>query len=314
MEFRKLINFGKSSYIVSLPKAWVTKNKLNKGDLVYLDEKPDKIILYPREKSDRDETRQITIDISDKNMKWIKRNIIPAYIKNFNKIIIKGKDLETKSREIKDIIHNVMALEVLEETADKIVAKDFINMKDISIKDLIRRMDIITRAMIQECSDAFEVDKRQIIHERDEDVNRLSFLVYRAVRYLLEHPNQASNQNYKPYDLMNVQTVASFIEKIADDCKRVVKLYNRLKLSKKDIEELRRLHLRMASTYKDAMKAYYTNDTEFALKISENREVLVMDCTNFHKAHLRVEWIGTTIEKLKDMVFCCHYIARTVYS
>jgi phosphate uptake regulator len=34
VEFRRLIGFGKSSFVVSLPKNWIEKNKLVKGDLV----------------------------------------------------------------------------------------------------------------------------------------------------------------------------------------------------------------------------------------------------------------------------------------
>ena len=45
MEYRKLISFGKSSYVVSLPKSWVVQNKLKKGDLLYFDEKEKDLIL-----------------------------------------------------------------------------------------------------------------------------------------------------------------------------------------------------------------------------------------------------------------------------
>ena len=45
MEFRKLISFGKSSYVVSLPKAWVVQQKLKKGDLIAVDEAGPKLIL-----------------------------------------------------------------------------------------------------------------------------------------------------------------------------------------------------------------------------------------------------------------------------
>ena len=41
MEFRKLISFGKTSFVMSLPKGWVVKNKLKKGDLIALEERED---------------------------------------------------------------------------------------------------------------------------------------------------------------------------------------------------------------------------------------------------------------------------------
>ena len=39
-EFRKLMAFGNSSYVVSVPKAWVEKNRLKKGDVLVVDERP----------------------------------------------------------------------------------------------------------------------------------------------------------------------------------------------------------------------------------------------------------------------------------
>ena len=45
MEFRKLIAFGKTSFVMSIPKAWVVKNNLKKGDLLSLEEDKDHLII-----------------------------------------------------------------------------------------------------------------------------------------------------------------------------------------------------------------------------------------------------------------------------
>ena len=47
VEFRKLISFGKTSFVMSIPKAWVTKNNLKKGDLIVLQEKENNLLLSP---------------------------------------------------------------------------------------------------------------------------------------------------------------------------------------------------------------------------------------------------------------------------
>ncbi|MDO8656313.1 MAG: AbrB/MazE/SpoVT family DNA-binding domain-containing protein, partial [Nanoarchaeota archaeon] len=49
MEYRKLISFGKSSFVVSLPKSWVIQNKLKKGDLIYMEENEGTLILGAKE-------------------------------------------------------------------------------------------------------------------------------------------------------------------------------------------------------------------------------------------------------------------------
>ncbi len=44
MEYRKLISFGKNSFVISLPKAWVRHSKLKKGDLIYVEEASDHLM------------------------------------------------------------------------------------------------------------------------------------------------------------------------------------------------------------------------------------------------------------------------------
>ena len=51
MEYRKLIKFGNSSHVISIPNNWLKKNNLNKGDTVYLDENGGKeLVLTPEKK------------------------------------------------------------------------------------------------------------------------------------------------------------------------------------------------------------------------------------------------------------------------
>ena len=38
INFRKLISFGKGSYILSMPKDWIAKNNLKKGDLISIND------------------------------------------------------------------------------------------------------------------------------------------------------------------------------------------------------------------------------------------------------------------------------------
>ena len=45
MEPRKIIQFGNSSYVITLPQEWIKKNKLEKGKFVNLAENNNYIIL-----------------------------------------------------------------------------------------------------------------------------------------------------------------------------------------------------------------------------------------------------------------------------
>ena len=95
MEYRKLISFGKSSFVISLPKAWINKHKLSKGNLLYLQESETDLIISPKEHEEVEE-REITINVDGKDIFFITREINAAYIENNRRIILKGKELEAK--------------------------------------------------------------------------------------------------------------------------------------------------------------------------------------------------------------------------
>ena len=119
VDFRKLISFGKSSYVISLPKNWIDKNKLEKGSLISVREDTDNLVLSPKIESAKEEAKKITISVDNKEYRRIKREIIAAYINNFQTIVLTGKDLKTKAADLRDILHNIMPPEIMEQTSDR---------------------------------------------------------------------------------------------------------------------------------------------------------------------------------------------------
>src|SRR3989338_4595298 len=111
-------------------------------------------------------------------------------------------------------------MEIIEQTANKIVAKDLINIKEVSIKTLIRRIDLIIRSMMEdliasigkkECEKVVET-----LFQRDADVNRLYFLVRRVTTAALEDPRIAKLFETTPLELVADWEVVLALEKIGD--------------------------------------------------------------------------------------------------
>ena len=71
-----------------MPKSWVIQNKLKKGDLVYLEGKDNDLILSPRKENENIEEKSITILVDGKSLRRIQREIISAYIKDYNEKIL----------------------------------------------------------------------------------------------------------------------------------------------------------------------------------------------------------------------------------
>ena len=333
MNVRKLISFGKNSYIISLPKQWVDKNKLSKGDLLSLEENKEGLLLkINSNEAAKEEPKTMVINAENKSLTLLKTEIVSAYLDNYNVIEVISRDLQSNAPEISAILQNLAGLEIINQTSTRIVAKDLINVKEISILDLIRRMDNITRAMSEDTSTCFE-DAGHVgsLHNIDEDVNRLHFLAYRVIRSGLKDVRIANSLGKNALNLHSDHTVTEQIERIADNTKRICKYLKYTKLGERWRLELKKLFDDIKQSYFDVMKSYYTNDPNIALHIEEKNKELIKICDAFFDKHnhrglkfgngdkkgvCNFRWAcGATakiIENMKQMAYSVKYIARTV--
>ena len=331
MDVRKLISFGKNSHIVSLPKSWVDRNKLKKGDLISIHEISEGLILKTGHREIKEEPRSIVINAEDKDIRLVKAEIITAYLNSYDTIEIISKKLDTNATQIKDVLMDLAGLEILEQTTNRFVAKDLININEISIKSIIRRMDIITRSMIEDaikCVDASS--DPESIHQRDADVNRLHFLAYRVIRKALSDPRIAEAIKRNPLQLQCDESIIMRIEKVADRQKRIARYVKGTHLSGEELEKLKKIYSTIQQAYLDVMKAYYNNDIQLAYKVELSNRERINACNDFLTGHThcdlqikgkkgqkcdyRMACASTALilENLKAMATSVKYIARTV--
>ena len=313
MEFRKLISFGKTSFVMSLPKSWIQKNKLKKGDLIGLQEREEGLVLLPKKDKDiESEVKRITINVDGKPINRIQREIGAAYINNFNIITITGKELKDKTKEIKDALRYLIALEIVEQTSDKILAKDFLNMEKISITNLIRKMDIITRDMFADTKLVLKDRDPEEIINRDEEINRLSYLLFRAINYALSNPDIARIYKLNSKKLVHYWFINTAIEKIGDSIKRVARNLTELepKLAKPIIDEF---VLKSEQRYLGSMKSFYNGDLDLAYKHAGSKKEVLKECEEFSKKHASKWLLEDTMDKIKQMLANIHDIDRIVY-
>ncbi len=315
MEYRKLISFGKSSYVVSLPKSWVVQNKLKKGDLVYFEENGSNLSLSKRETNQESEERERIVFIDGKDLPLIEREIISAYILNCRKITLKGNEIKTKFKELQSAVQNLIALEILEQTPDSIIAKDFLSMDKVSIPELLRKMDTVTRTMILECCNIFNENTYQTINDRDKDVNRLYFLLYRAVQYNLENPTKAmKNHKLTPVDLMAEHLLAFYVEGIADETRRTARFACKVKFTPSAKKEFEQFLNKVNGYYLNSMKAVYTRDVPLALKISTQKKGFNTELDILEQRHGNAENIPVVISRLRRMISYIHNLGRILYT
>jgi len=315
MEHRKLISFGKSSYVVSIPKAWVSQNKLNKGDLLYLEENGPNLVLSKKNTDKSNERREKLIYIDGKTDVAISREVYSTYIQNYSSIIFRGQEVKNKVKELQRIVQSLIALEIMEQRPDSIVAKDFLNMDTVSAEELIRKMDVVTRTMMKETCAIFSEDNYESLNERDRDVNRLYFLFYRTVLYNLENPLKSlKNFNLSGLDLLRLKYIGFYIEAIADETRRTARYARLLKVSKKKQQEIISFLEKMNQFYSQTMKAAYTKDVELAFQLSDCKKEFDDVLEKLEKDIATVPHLNRVVNRLQRMTSLVHNLGRVLYT
>lgn len=315
MEYRKLISFGKSSYVVSLPKSWVNQSKLKKGDLIYIEESGPSLVLNKKDDEKASEEKEKVILVDGKPITQIGREVSAAYIRNYRQITFKGKETRTKIKELQHLIQSHIALEIMEQTGDSIIAKDFLNMEKVNLLELIRKMDVVTRTMFNESCSIFSEDTYDSINDRDKDVNKLYFLLYRAALYNLENPMKSmKNLKLGVIDLMRIHNYAFYIEAIADEVRRTVRYARLLKISPAKQKQIEQLLRSFQNYYLETMKAIYNNEEESALRLSEMKVGFEGSLDLLEKEVQKIDNLNQTINRMRRMITCIHNLGRVAYT
>ena len=312
METRKVISFGNSSYVVSLPKDWVTENKLKKGDSVNIEHRDGSIIISTAENSEKKiEPKTVVIETEGRSMVLIKTEIISAYLNNYDIIEVKGRLKSDFAANVKSILRNLTGIEIIQQDAEKIVAKDLLNINEISIETLIRRMDNITRSMISDSITSIKHDMYEEIYERDMEVNRLLYLAYRVIRAAIIDPRIAKSLGRKNIELLFEQILMEKIEKVADKAKRVARYLREANLKPAEKEEIEAIYASIKGCYLDVMKSYYNKDIDLAFSVEVCGRDKMESMNDFIKERQNAS-AHMVIEQMKSMLISVKNIARAV--
>lgn len=206
-----------SSFLVILPKQWVNSQRLSKGDPVVLIEREDGCLIVDPRLPKAGETRSTTTQI-EHDLRW---EITSRYLLGFDEIRIVSKEPITNAQrdELKNVIKRFVALEVTEEDDYQIVLRCLIDPATLPVGTAMKRMNLIASRMIEDSLRAyFEGSKEgaEDVVQRDEEVDRLFFLIVRELRSAIQYPRVSEMMKITPVEAVDFRLAAQYIERIAD--------------------------------------------------------------------------------------------------
>lgn len=231
MEGRKLQLTGGSTYVVSLPKRWVTEAGLKAGDTVFLETQSDGAVSVRARPAERPiARRRLFEEKGEERRDHLLRKLIGAYIAGFGYIEVRfNPDLGPFVRRVaREFSRMVIGPEIIEESKNSVVIQDLSDTAELSAEKCLRRMHLTVRAMhedaLQALRDRDETLARDVA-QRDQDVDRLYWMV--AKQYNLAHsPGAGAPNSDGKMELMNYRLIAKLFERIGDHAERIARTHD----------------------------------------------------------------------------------------
>jgi len=272
METRKVQVTGGSTYTVSIPKGWATENGIEAGSTVAFHPDGDTLVLTRETEKEHTEGE---LDVSSLGGDDLVRAVMTMYVSGFDVISLSADRITTdQRRSIRDATANIVGLEVLEETADRVVLQDLLDSSELSIHNAITRMRLIATSMLEDAVAALaenDDDLAQDVIERDSDVDRLWYLVSRIFRATLRSPTAAEELGLPREVCFDYHSSARQLERIADHAAKIAQVSLDLgEVSPGVVDALRDLHAEAAAVIDDAMDALFEEDPGDATELAND--------------------------------------------
>jgi phosphate uptake regulator len=188
MDTRKVQRTGKSTFIVSLPKTWATKNGIAAGSIVYINQGDNGALTLSTDRSERD--LRVKLDIGEKTGDDLIRDIIGCYVGGYRIIEVTSPHMSSaQKKDLHQIVNKLIGPEILEETINKVVIQDLLSSEELQSEKALRRIRTVVKSMIHDSFTSLlnnnQDELAMDVIQRDDDVDRLNLLISRQFTEIL---------------------------------------------------------------------------------------------------------------------------------
>ena len=226
-ESRKLQKTGGSTLIVSLPKKWITENKLKAGSEVRLTEQPNSTIIIDHNQTNLRKKISV-VKCNDEESQHLFRDLIGVYLAGGTEIKVIGNPrLTVKERKtIRKFSASVIGMEIIEEEATQAILTDMSNPGALPFRTAIKRLYKIVSAMYNDSILILEgsEDLAADVVDRDKEADKLQWFIERQFNMMLENSNLSRQLEASSFEGVVYSNVARYLERIADHACRLAEI------------------------------------------------------------------------------------------
>jgi phosphate uptake regulator len=276
-ETRKLQVTGGSTYVLSLPKRWVTQNGLEKGSpLLVRQEENGSLAILPPELGKPERTEEATIKVSpEDNSEALIRKTVATYLLGYNIIHIRAKDqkeiLSTQRNAIKTFARNMLVgTEIVIDTSKDLTLQVLLSYPELSVPSALRRMSIITSSMHKDAITALKNIDYQLakdVRATDYEVNRFHLYIIRQLKMAIQNPRIITETGLKtPKDCLGYRLITKMVERTADHATNIAKnvLLLKKQLDEEFLQTIQEMNKVAISSFETAIESLFRRDFDLA--------------------------------------------------
>jgi phosphate uptake regulator len=256
--------------------------------LVSLNETSDGKLFVDPKYNDDPSPRITTLNVGS----YLGREIVGHYLLGSDIIRIEAKDrIDFDVRKVvKATVGSLIGLEIVEENYSQIVLQCLLEPSGFPPEKILRRNYAIVAGMHRDAINAFIDGDLQLatsVIARDDENNRLYFLLVRILRTILQNPRLGEKLGLTTIECLDYRLAASLVETMGDACVQVAAKTLELN-GVKPSDELRKLLSDLQTV------CYEAHDQ--ALKSFVNRDIDLAE--NVRRMRQKIQALSTGIERM----------------
>lgn len=271
MEIRKVQEIG-GTYMISLPKKWAESLGIRRGSTLAIElSKEGALIIYPSKKERWTKCMEISYPTTSKQLF---DEIVTAYLSGYEVIKVVGKTkIGHEDRNIvRDVARKFIGLEIVEEDSMSITIQFLLQMSSLKPKKLFIRMHTMTKGMYLDAINSIvekDSELARVVIERDDEVDRLYFLLIRLLRSVALDPSLGMEVGLSTIECLDYRVASSILEKIGDISVQLSRFQD---MEIKDADILKRIAEELNIMQEKVVDSFLKRDRKEAEKIFDISE------------------------------------------
>ncbi|OGF56824.1 MAG: hypothetical protein A2Z21_02580 [Candidatus Fraserbacteria bacterium RBG_16_55_9] len=214
---------GGNTYMITLPKQWIDRLGLKKGDPLTLVQVGSGIYFYQAHERKSEATRTQLRAEEELSGEALVRALLSLYIAGFDVIEVVGPITEEQRKVVREATQRLIG-EILQETDERLLIQTLRDPEVLSVPQLLEYIYENAAEMWKEAADALlegHPKKASRVIQRDERVDRFYLRLSRQLYATLRDPLAEVERGVSRVDFFNIHLVARQLERVADHAVKV---------------------------------------------------------------------------------------------